>query len=77
MCRNTIKEILLELEELSRKYNYQNVEVALALFLRADVYTLEHYITDNELEEIKDYIEQYDSLMCDELRKDIDFIIDK
>lgn len=74
--RNNALNIMEELEKLSAN-DYRTFELALALFLRSDKHTLKHYITDSELETLDRIIYDSDSLMSDDLREEIDNILER
>lgn len=72
--RKDVLNIMEELERLSSK-DYRTFELALALFLRSDRFTLKYYITDSELEEIDNAIYNSDSFMSEDLKDFIDNIL--
>ena len=65
MIRNKIKEYLELLENITNNENqyYKELEVALLIFLRSDLFHFNNYITDSDIEEIGDLIDDYDSLL--------------
>lgn len=62
MNRNKIKEYLELLENIDTTH-YKELEVALLIFLRSDLFHFNNYITDSDIEEIADLIGHYDSLL--------------
>lgn len=69
--RNKIKDVMLELENVSKKYNYTDFELALVLYLRTDISNLDN-INNDSLIKIADDIRYSDSLMSTDLRYDVD-----
>ena len=70
--RNNIKEILLQLDEISK--DYKHFEVALLIFLRSDLFQFENYITEVEIERINDLVKSESSIL-DIDKEEIDRII--
>ena len=62
MNRNKIKEYLEMLDKTDIEY-YKELEVALLIFLRSDLFHFNNYITDSDIEEIRDLIDDYNSLL--------------
>lgn len=62
MNRNKIKEYLEMLDKTDIEY-YKELEVALLIFLRSDLFHFNNYITDSDIEEIVDLIDDYGSLL--------------
>lgn len=69
--RNKIKDVMLELENVSKKYNYTDFELALVLYLRTDISNFDN-ISNDSLIKIADDIRYSDSLMSTDLRYDVD-----
>ena len=72
---NNIKKLMIELETLSNKYDYKTFEVALILFLRSDVNILDS-ISSATIKRMLEKIDEYDSIMCDLLKDDIDELLE-
>ena len=62
MNRNKIKEYLELLDNIGTTY-YKELEVALLIFLRSDLFHFNNYITDSDIEEIGDLIDDCSSLL--------------
>ena len=75
MNRNKIKEYLELLENIDTTY-YKELEVALLIFLRSDLFTFNNYITDSDIEEIANLIGHYDSLL-DIDKGELDMILNR
>lgn len=75
MNRNKIKEYLEMLDNTDIKY-YKELEVALLIFLRSDLFTFNNYITDSDILKIVDLTNKYDSLL-DIDKEELDNIISK
>lgn len=74
MVKNKIKEIINELDEISEKYDYNNFEVALLIYLRGDI-EIVNRLTNEDLEELED-LTCVDSIL-DIDRDDVDEILNK
>lgn len=74
MIKNKIKEIINELNEISEKYDYNNFEVALLIYLRGDV-EIVNKLTKKDIEKLED-LTCADSIL-DIDRDDVDEILDK
>ena len=75
MNRNKIKEYLEMLDKTDIKYN-KELEIALLIFLRSDLFTFNNYITDSDIVEIADLIDKYYSLL-DIDKGELDSILSK
>lgn len=62
MNRGKIKEYLEMLDKTDIKY-YKELEIALLIFLRSDLFAFNNYITDSDIVEIADLIDKYNSLL--------------
>lgn len=70
--RNKIREIIEKLNEISK--DYKHFEIALLIFLRADLYQLDNYVNDDDLEKLEDLL-MYVSSIFDIEKDDIDNIL--
>lgn len=75
MNREKIKEYLEMLDKTDIKY-YKELEVALLIFLRSDLFHFNNYITDSDISEIVDLIDDYSSLL-DIDKEELDSILSK
>lgn len=71
MNRKKIEDIIIKLLEISQ--DYDNFEIALAIFLRSDLEMFKT-LTNEQLEEIEDLVKYNDSFL-DVDKEDIDEII--
>lgn len=78
MNRNKIKEYLEMLENTIDNENqyYRELEIAILIFLRSDLFTFNNYITDSDIVEIEDLIDKYNSLL-DIDKRELDSILSK
>lgn len=74
MIKNKIKEIINELDEIGEKYDYNNFEVALLIYLRGDI-EIVNKLTKKDIEKLED-LTCADSIL-DIDRDDVDEILDK
>ena len=74
MIKNKIKEIINELDEIGEKYDYNNFEVALLIYLRGDI-EIVNKLTNKDIEKLED-LTCVDSIL-DIDRDDVDEILDK
>lgn len=74
MIKNKIKEIINELDEIGEKYDYNNFEVALLIYLRGDI-EIVNKLTNKDIEKLED-LTCVDSIL-DIDRDDVDLILDK
>lgn len=75
MIKNKIKEIINELDEIGEKYDYNNFEVALLIYLRGDIEIFDK-LTNEDITYIKGIIDCVDSVLDIE-KCEIDEILDK
>lgn len=75
MIKNKIKEIINELDEIGKKYGYNNFEIALLIYLRGDV-EIVNKLTKKDIEKLEDLTDYVDSIL-DIDRYDVDEILDK
>lgn len=75
MIKNKIKEIINELDEIGEKYDYNNFEVALLIYLRGDI-EIVNKLTNKDIEKLEDLTDCVDSIL-DIDRDDVDEILDK
>lgn len=73
--RKNVIEIMKQLEKLSEN-DYRTFELALALFLRSDIYTVES-IEDKDLEYLDKIIYDSEYFMSDSLKEEIDNILEE
>lgn len=76
MDRKRIIALMEELDKLS-KFDYNTFELALVLFLRTDTFELKNYISDSQLETIEKLVKNSETIMSDELRENVEFILDE
>ena len=69
-----IKDIMMDLDSLSKKYSYNKFELALVLFLRGNVDNLD-ILSDEDLNYMRNCIDYSCSIMETELREEIDDIL--
>lgn len=74
--KNDIKKIFNILDSLYDE-NYTMLELAIVLYLRCDTYLLDNFITDDDLKKIMNIIDNSDTLLSDEVRYEIDDILEK
>ena len=72
--KKDIEEIMKQLKAISDNFGYSTFELALVLFLRADIYMLED-LTIKQLNLIAEEIEDTSSLMSDDLKESVDDIL--
>lgn len=75
MIKNKIKEIINELDEIGKKYGYNNFEIALLIYLRGDIEIFDK-LTNEDITYIKGIIDCVDSVLDIE-KCEIDEILDK
>lgn len=75
MIKNKIKEIINELDEIGKKYGYNNFEIALLIYLRGDI-EIVNKLTNEDITYIKGIIDCVDSVLDIE-KCEIDEILDK
>lgn len=75
MIKNKIKEIINELDEIGKKYGYNNFEIALLIYLRGDI-EIVNKLTKKDIEKLEDLTDYVDSIL-DIDRDDVDLILDK
>ena len=75
MIKNKIKEIINELDEIGKKYGYNNFEIALLIYLRGDI-EIVNKLTNKDIEKLEDLTDYVDSIL-DIDRYDVDEILDK
>lgn len=71
--REDLYNVMEKLDNISG-VDYQTFELALVLYLRSDIYTLDD-ITDLQLKKISKLVNDSDSLMSDDLREKVDNIL--
>ena len=71
--REDLYNVMEKLDNISG-VDYQTFELALVLYLRSDIYTLDD-ITDLQLKKISRLVNESDSLMSDDLREQVDNIL--
>jgi hypothetical protein len=76
MNRARIIALMEELEKLS-SFDYNTFELALVLFLRTDTFELKNNISDSQLETIEKLVKNSETIMSDELRENVEFILDE
>ena len=75
MIKNKIKEIINELDEIGKKYGYNNFEIALLIYLRGDI-EIVNKLTNKDIEKLEDLTDYVDSIL-DIDKDDVDEILDK
>lgn len=75
MIKNKIKGIINELDEIGKKYGYNNFEVALLIYLRGDIEIVSK-LTNKDIEKLEDLTDCVDSIL-DIDKDDVDEILDK
>lgn len=75
MNRNKIEKIINEIDNVYEKYNDDEFNLAMYLYVRYGLHHFKYYIDDNELEEINKVLKRYDSLFNEDLNDDIRLIL--
>ncbi len=77
MDREIIKEIMNQLENLSNKYNDDNIRLAFYILHRYGIFEFNNYITSEELTKINEELKKKDTMFDEDFNYQVDMILNE
>lgn len=77
MDRVKIEKIINEMDNISKRYNDDDFNLAMYIYIRYGLHHFKYYINDDELEEINKVLKRHCTLFDEDLNDDVSFILNE